>query len=329
MTLPGKSSLDAVLKNNLPAIGVDLGGTKLSVALVRDLKVIGTPRQVPTPSGAKKIVETIINLVNDFQKNQVVAGVGIATAGIVNTNTGEIVGSTGNIPGWAGTAIKTIIERSTLLPVHVDNDANAAAYAEYHASGLGKTACAITVTLGTGIGTGIIINGKLFYGMHWAAGEAGHMRISLNNERMCTCGLWDCWEAYGSGRGLIETARRLADKASPEQSELVTNKGNLSTQQIIESAKKGDILAQEAMRTWHEHICVGLVSLAHTLDPDCFFITGGLSSFVDYNYLRELFFDQTLQRAGKKIGIEPSVLGNEAGMIGAAHLVLDRMLVGA
>src|SRR5690606_175828 len=122
-------------------------------------------------------------LIREFQEkgDSNLAGIGIATAGIVDCSTGEVIGSTGNLPGWSGTKIKNIFESKTLLPVHVDNDANAAAYGEASSPELRDKKVIAVVTLGTGIGGGIVIDGKPFRGANWGAGEVGHIKIAQDN----------------------------------------------------------------------------------------------------------------------------------------------------
>jgi len=318
--------LDSVLKSRMPALGIDLGGTKILAALVCDGRVVSEPRRVPTPKGADKIIESILNLISDFRKDNLIAGVGIATAGIVRVDTGEVIGSTGNLPGWEGTQLKTLIERKMMLPVHVENDANAAAYGECRAAGLESKTCIVAVTLGTGIGGGIVMNGRLYRGSHWAAGEIGHIRIANDNRRLCTCGLWDCWEAYGCGRGFRLTAEEIVADVPAEHSELARLKGQLTTEDVQAAAAGGDLIAEKILRVWHEHVVSGMASLAHILDPDCFFVTGGMAKFVDFEMLRELLSDRTLPRVGERVEVRPSMLDVEAGLVGAGQLVLDEIV---
>lgn len=322
----GQSKIDSIIKK-MPALGVDLGGTKILAAPISDLKIVGEPRQVPTPKGPENIINAILELAAGFQQDTTLAGIGIATAGIVDTKTGEVIGSTGNLPGWAGTPLKTIIENKTMLPTHVENDANAAAYGESRARKFDDLECVVVVTLGTGIGGGIMCDGKLYRGAHYAAGEVGHMRISLDNKRLCTCGLFDCWEAYGSGRGLLMTGKEVLQGISPEQTELARDIESLDTRKLITASRDGDIIALKAMRVWHEHLTVGLVTLAHTFDPDCFVLSGGLSEFVDYDLLEELVADRCLPTISKNLDIHKSELEGNAGIIGAAQLILDDLSV--
>jgi glucokinase len=322
---PKIMSSSSIMKSKLPALGIDLGGTKLSAAVIADTKIISEEKKVPTPHGSEAIIQAILGLIEHFQKEHVLTAVGIATAGIVNPNSGQVIGSTGNIPGWAGTQAKKLLEERCALAVHVENDANAAAYGESVAAGLLDKTCTITVTLGTGIGVGIMINGKLYRGSHWAAGEGGHMRIALDNQRLCTCGLWDCWEAYGSGRGLVATAEILANASGVPQSSMLSAGKPITTQAIFEAQTKNDPLAAKIIHQWHEHITAGLTNLAHILDPDCFIVSGGLSKFVDYELLKEMFTDRSMPSSSEHLNIHRSTLGTAAGMVGAACLALDSL----
>jgi glucokinase len=319
------SKIDSLAKSRMPALGIDLGGTKIRAAAVRDNEIITESKQIPTPEGRENIIEGLIELVNMF-RTDVLAGVGIATAGIVNCDTGEIIGSTGNLPGWSGTQLKTVMESRTLLPVHVENDANAAGYAEARIPGLKSKRCVVTVTLGTGIGGGIVLHGRLFRGSNWAAGEVGHIKIAMDNKRLCTCGLFDCWEAYGAGRGLVQTAHDLLEGVTDEQTPLASRENELTTHAIFAASADGDIMAQKIVERWHEHVSHGLVNLAHVLNPDCFVITGGLSEFVDFRLLEDMVADRCLPRVGESIEIRQSALGGQAGIIGAAQFVIDELL---
>lgn len=318
-------NLDAMLKKKMPALGIDLGGTKISAAAVSEFKLLEEPRIVPTPKGKEHIIDALLELIQEAQKEHILSGVGIATAGIVDTTTGEVVGSTGNLPGWAGTPIKTIIETKTGLHVHVDNDANAAAYGEVRAQFLQAKTCVVALTVGTGIGGGIVVKGELYRGAHYAGGEVGHIKIAFGNHRLCTCGLFDCWETYGSGRGFRGTAKEILTSVMPEQSPLA-GITDISVEAVVAAAKEKDIIAMRIVNLWHEHLASGIVTLAHTLDPDSFIVSGGMSKFIDYDLLREMVTDRTLPRVSEKLDIYGSTLGTDAGVIGAAQIVLDRVL---
>jgi glucokinase len=319
------TKIDSIAKS-LPALGIDLGGTKIRAAAVCDNAIIGEPQQVATPEGRDHIINALVEIISRFQNEYVLAGVGIATAGIVNCDTGEVIGSTGNLPGWSGTKIKKEIESRVLIPVHVDNDANAAGYAESKLPSLAGKKCVVTVTLGTGIGGGIVIDGKLFRGSAWAGAEIGHIKIAMDNKRWCTCGLFDCWEAYGCGRGLVITGQEMLSGVGDEQSVLVQKTDVLTTHDIFAALAEGDLMAQKITEKWHEHVAHGLVCLAHILNPDCFVITGGLSDFVDFQLLTDMVVDRCLPRVGDTIDIRKSELAGKAGIIGAAQFVIDELL---
>ena len=151
------------------------------------------------------------------------------------------------------------------------------------------------------------------------------MRISLANSRLCTCGQFDCWEAYGCGRGLVTTAKELLHNVTADQTELAAHKEDLTTRMITDAAAQDDIIAQRALEIWHQHVAVGIVNFAHILDPDCFVISGGLSNVVNFELLKELVVDRCVPKLADLIEIYKSDLGTEAGIIGAAHIVLDNI----
>lgn len=318
--------IDSLAKTTMPALGIDLGGTKISAAAVYNNQLISEVHQVPTPGGREHIIEALIDMVAHFQKDFNLAGIGIATAGIVNCDTGEVIGSTGNLPGWAGTRLKEIIESKALVPVHVENDANAAAYGESRVEDLRGKRCIVAVTLGTGIGGGIVLDGRLYKGADWGAGEIGHIKISMDNKRLCTCGLFDCWEAYGAGRGLVATGKEMLAGISKEQTPLAADVDKLTTHAIFDALGDGDILAQKIVNAWHEHIAYGMVNLAHILNPDAFVVTGGLSKYVDFQLLHDMVVDRCLPTIGRSIEIKQSQLHNHAGIIGAAQFVIEELL---
>ncbi len=309
----------------MPAIGIDIGGTKIMAAAINSEGIIDEPIKVSTPKGPENIINQFLELIEHFKKNHVVAGIGIATAGIVDGSTGTVIGATGNLPGWTGTPVKRIIESKTLLPTFVVNDANAAAYAEAHTRKLRDLKCVVALTIGTGIGGGILVNGELLQGANWGAGHCGHVKVSMDNQRMCTCGLFDCYEAYASGTGLAITAREILSNISADQSILARDINNLKNTDIFEAANNNDIVAKQIVNVWHKHLVAGMVSIAHVLNPNCFVLSGGLSKLIDYELLSELLIDSTIPAISENLKIYRSDLGDHAGIIGAAQLILDKL----
>lgn len=321
----GNRDLDEMLKTKMPAIGIDLGGTKIMAAAVNSEGIIDEPIKIPTPKGPEKIIDQFLELIDNFKKDHLVAGIGIATAGIVDGNRGVVIGATGNLPGWTGTQVKRIIEGKTLLPTYIVNDAHAAAYAEMHTRKLRDQKCVVALTIGTGIGGGILVNGELLQGANWGAGHCGHVKVSMDNKRLCTCGLFDCYEAYASGIGLAETAREILANISPDQSPLAKDIQNLKNADIFEAANKNDIVAKQIINLWHKHLVAGMVSITHVLNPNCFVLSGGLSKFIDYEMLSELLADSTIPQISENLKIYRSDLGDYAGITGAAQLILDKL----
>lgn len=326
-TQADQAKLDKFAKENITAIGIDIGGTKIRSAVVQNRKLVCEPVQISTPQGADAIVDDLLKLIGDFQKKygNAIQGVGIATAGVVDTSTGKVIGSTGNLPGWAGTDLKSIIESKTLLPVHVENDANAAGFGEASTEQIQGKKCVMAVTLGTGIGGGIIIDGELYRGASWAAGEVGHLKIANSNERLCTCGLFDCWEAFGAGRGIIMTAKEMLKGVTPQQSPLAMRPESVSTHAIFAAAGEDDIIAKKVVEKWHEHLAIGMSSLIHVLNPDCFILAGGLVRFVQLEMLKEMTMDRTIPGLKEKFEIHLASLGSDAGVIGVSQLVINKL----
>ncbi len=314
-----------MLKIKMPAVGIDLGGTKIMIAAVNSEGIVGETIKVPTPKSPPNILNKFVELINQIKKEHLIAGIGIATPGIVDTELGIPIGATGNLPGWTDTKIKQIIESQTLLPVYVENDANAAAYAEAHTRNLKDKKCVIVLTIGTGIGGGILIDGKVFHGANHGAGHCGHIRISTDNKRLCTCGLFDCYEAYASGTGLLATAKEILANVNPSQSPLAKDLALLSNEAVFAAFTNKDLIAEKIINTWHKHLAIGMASLANALNPDCFVLGGGLCNFINYELLNEMLIDLTLPKINENLKVYKSELGYHAGMIGAAQLILDKL----
>jgi len=319
--------LDKDSKLKMPALGIDIGGTKIIAAVVDSEAILSEPVKVHTPLGPDNILDTIFALTNKFTEEYALAGIGIATAGIVNTETGTIIGATGNLPGWTGTEVKNIVENKTGLPVHVENDANAAAYAESRIKEYKNKDCIVVLTLGTGVGGGILINGSLLRGQYYGAGHCGHIKLSMDKKRLCPCGLFDCFEAYASGTGLLVTAYEMLTDSVAGQTPLsvLAQSKTLTNEALIDAFTRADAVATKIMNTWQSHLAVGISSLAHVFNPYCFILGGGLTQFVDLDRLTKQTQDITLPGIAKHIKIVKSEFGNNAGFIGAAQLVLDKL----
>jgi len=281
------------------ALAIDVGGTKIYSAIVNESgKIISEIRKEATP----KTYEEIITLFKDIISQYDVDVVAFATCGAVNNNNDGILGSTGNI---VKEYPKTDFKSLSGLPVFVENDANCSAWAEHVIGSSKGMAYSVMLTLGTGVGGGIILDNKLYKGKNGAAGEM-HFKMRNDKHRKCTCGAWDCFEAYASGTGLKKTA------------EEITGNSNITTYDVIEN--KDRPIMKKILKTWQNDILNGIIGLANIFDPDCIVLSGSMAEFVDIQYLET--------EANKEIVTTPFKIfkasaGNYSGMIGAGLLALN------
>jgi glucokinase len=310
-----------------PTVGVDIGGTKINAAVVipsatGEENCWHSLLNAPTPAEPQAFMETLVRMIEQLKAEHAVSAVGIATAGVVDSIQGQILGSTGNMPALTQLRnLKERLEAAVQMPVHIENDANAAAYGEWCYGAARGARNMFAITLGTGVGMGIVFDGKMYRGSHYYAGEGGHIAISYHRERKCTCGRWDCWEAFASGTGLQTTAE-LAVEASTETAQTefkakYCTDGEVTTYAVIAAWRDGNHIGQQIIDDWHNHIAVGLGSLINVMDPDVIVVGGGLAQFVDF----DLLLERTRERSmSANFNLAPATLGNYAGIVGAAYL---------
>lgn len=291
-------------------VGVDLGGTNTKTGVVLADGRLLAPAVVPTPAaeGAGRLIEHVEGCVRaalERARKEGVepCGVGVATAGWVDSG-GRVVSSTGNLPGWTGTEVRRELELAIALPVSVENDANALALAERWL-GLGRDVeDFVCVTLGTGVGGGCFIGGRLNRGAHSSANAIGHILVQPEGEP-CTCGRRGCLEAYASASALM----RYAGPAFA------------SAEEVIRAAQSRDGRAAEAMRTFASWLATGLISVIQVLDPARVVLSGGLT--VDNPLLPELTREQIACLAHPP-PVAVSELGYFGGVLGAAAVHMER-----
>lgn len=314
------------------SIGVDIGGTKINAARVclsGDDPLLGEPVHSPTPNTLDEFIDGIVNGVEACKQQGTVGAVGISTAGSVDSERGCIIGATGNLPFIKGELqLKKILQERTKLPVHVENDANAAAYGEIAMGAARGHQHMVMVTLGTGVGVGVVMHGKMVRGSHYSA-EGGHIVIK-DEGRMCTCGRPDCWEAYASGKGFNLTIRQMLHKASAEEQQkfLAGGDHNLDTADTHDWAralKDQQALAQAMRDQWHKDVALGIINIINMVDPDSIVVGGGLMGFVDFEKLAAIVKPRVLTPT---FSILPAKLGNDAGMVGAAFLASQSVPIG-
>ena len=285
------------------ALGIDIGGTKISYALInKNGEIESKIEKISTPKTAKEIELTLKEVIIKFEEK--IDFVSIATAGAVNNENTQVIGSTANLPdGYKCIDFQNLSNKKVV----VENDANCAAWAEYKIGASKNTNNSIMLTLGTGVGGGIIINNKLLKGKSGAAGEM-HFALSRHSHRKCTCGAYDCFEAYASGNGLRKTGIEIFDDK------------NITTYDIIKFANENNEKALKTLEIWQNDIALGALGLANLFDPDCIVLSGSMEQFVDTNKI-ENFINNNLVTTPTKV--YHAKAGNYAGMIGAVLLGYD------
>ncbi|MEU0297095.1 ROK family glucokinase, partial [Streptomyces microflavus] len=259
-------------------IGVDIGGTKIAAGVVDEEGRILSTFKVATPPTAEGIVDAICAAVAGASEGHEVEAVGIGAAGYVDDKRATVLFAP-NI-NWRHEPLKDKVEQRVGLPVVVENDANAAAWGEYRfGAGQGHDDV-ICITLGTGLGGGIIIGNKLRRGRFGVAAEFGHIRV-VPDGLLCGCGSQGCWEQYASGRALVRYAKQRAN-ATPENAATLLGLGDgtvegIEGKHISEAARQGDPVAIDSFRELARWAGAGLADLASLFDPSAFIVGGGVS----------------------------------------------------
>lgn len=285
------------------ALAIDVGGTKIYNTIINERgEILEEIEKFSTPKTFSEIQNIFKDIIS--RRSNDVDVIAFATCGAVNNSNDGILGSTGNIAKeYPSMNFKALSEK----PVFVENDANAAAWAEHIIGASKGMADSIMITLGTGVGGGIILNNRLFKGKKGAAGEM-HFKLRTDNHRKCTCGSYDCFEAYASGTGLKLTAEEIS--GNPE----------ITTYDVIDGWKKQDKLMCEIFNKWQNDILAGLIGLANLFDPDAIVLSGSMAEFVDTEYLTQMVNNEIVTTPTKIIKAQA---GNYSGMIGAALLALN------
>ncbi|MFA4991802.1 MAG: ROK family protein [Candidatus Omnitrophota bacterium] len=298
-------------------IGIDVGGTLIKMGLVDERAGIHFRREVKTPSNISKIdlinyiisnIEAIIY--NAGVKKRDIAGIGMGVPGLVDSKRGIVHGMT-NIRGWKDVPLKSILEKRLRLKVEIDNDVNAMTLAE-HKFGAGKGADnMVCVTLGTGVGGGIIISGCLYRGNAMSAGEIGHVPINENGPK-CNCGGTGCLESYIGNRRILIEARKAFNK-------------NITLEALSAAANKGDKKARAVWEAAARRLAVALSGVINLLNPDRIIIGGGVSKAGNLilGPLRKEIACRAMDVPARHVKIRLAELGSDAGIIGASLLILS------
>ena len=306
-------------------IGVDIGGTKIAAGVVDEEGSILARVKVPTPPTARGVVDAIAEAVREVAAgDRSIEAVGVGAAGYVDDKRATVLFAP-NLD-WRGEPLKDKVEQRVGLPVVVENDANAAAWGEYRFGAGQGHHDVVCITLGTGLGGGIIIGGKLYRGRFGVAGEFGHIRV-VPDGLQCRCGRQGCWEQYASGSALVRYARQRV-AADPENAVRLLRLGDgtpegVEGQHVSKAAQEGDPVAIDSIGELARWAGVGLADLTSLFDPSAFIIGGGVSDAGDVvlEPIRESYRRWLVQaRHRPHAQVLAAQLGGRAGLVGAADL---------
>lgn len=308
-------------------IGVDLGGTTIKVGICDAGGNLKHTYEGPTKSeegaeaGMERIAQYVRTIVEEspYEWEQV-AGVGAGMAGFLDIANGFIKFS--NNLGWHNVPAKQILEEKLGVPVRINNDANVAALGEaWGGAGRGIDNC-VCYTLGTGVGGGIIINGKIYEGFGGMAGELGHMAIVPDLEAiLCNCGQKGCLETVSSATGIIRMAKDAVERGDRTSLALIES---ITAKDVFDAGKAGDEVALRIINRAAYYLGRSMASMAVVVNPQRFIVGGGVSKAGDilFEPIRQIFAKYTPEHAQTGVDIVPATLGNNAGVVGAAGLLL-------
>lgn len=312
-------------------IGIDVGGTNVKIALVDDNGKIIYSNSVPTYAkmGYEYTVNNIKQAIKDLMKEtnttpSDIEGIGFDFPGQVDCKTG-VVKLAPNIPGWVNVPIAQMIEDEFHIPTRIDNDVRCAALGELK-FGAGR-GCEnfICITVGTGIGSGIVINGKVVRGATNASGELGHIKLQMNGGPICGCGDTGCLEAFASGPAIVAMAQEYikGGKSTKFREMAAVEGGEITPYMVAKAAEEGDPVAKRIFEIVGEYIGIGLTSVINLLNPERVIIGGGVAESGELllGPIRKTIKERAMVVAGNAVEIVPAQLGNSAGVIGASMLI--------
>ncbi|GAA3535551.1 ROK family glucokinase [Aeromicrobium panaciterrae] len=306
------------------AIGIDIGGTKIAAGVVdEDGRIVSRVKRETPTTEAPAVIDAIAEITEEFRREHHITAVGIGAAGFVDATQSTVLFAPHL--AWRNEPLRDSVARRTGLPVMVDNDANASGWAEWRFGAAQGEADLVLITLGTGIGGALVIDGQPYRGKFGIAGEFGHMQV-VPGGRPCECGNHGCWEQYASGRVLTRRARAAATEGTDLGKAMLAEVGDVERIEgslVSRHADEGNAEAAEWIAEVGDWLGVGLANLAAALDPGMFVIGGGVSDagalLIDP---ARAAYSRTLTGRGYRAEarIVRAHLGPEAGLIGAADM---------
>jgi glucokinase len=313
--------------NELPVLAIDLGGTKIAAALIAPDNRVMDRTHSPTlvSEGLQPVVDRIFAMIDRLLSQCTtdaaqLDGIAIAAAGAIDTDKGLITSSP-NLPGWSNVPLRDMVRERYGVDSCLVNDANAAALAE-HRLGAGRgTNNLIYLTVSTGIGGGIIVNGELYSGISGCAGELGHMTIDANGPE-CDCGNVGCLEVFASGKAVAgEAKRRIKQGGQSRLTDIVSgNLEGITAEKVAMAAQGGDRLAMEVISRAAGYLGVGMVNLVNIFNPEMIVVGGGLSKMGELllGPARQVVKQRVFPLCAGAVRIVTAELGDDAGVLGAA-----------
>ena len=297
-------------------LSIDIGGTAVKMGLVDHAGAIHARHEASVcfDHYQTPILTTVIREAQAFlaRESAQIEGIGVSATGQVDDRAGAVIGTNGKIPHYEGAQIKRDMEAAFGVPVFALNDANAAALGECFAGRAKGVQNVLMVTLGTGVGGGIVLGGKIFGGTRGIAGELGHFTLCQDGPR-CPCGKRGCFESYAATTALVRRAKEA------------TGEADMNGRIVFSRAADGDQAMLAVLSAWIDDIAAGISGLVHIFNPQMVLIGGGVSAqeALLIAPLRERVLRSVMPRFAEGLRLEAATLGNDAGMIGAARFYLD------
>ena len=297
-------------------LSIDIGGTAVKMGLVDEGGEVHARHEASVcfDGYRTQILTTVMREAEAFlrRENAQVAGIGVSATGQVDDRAGVVIGTNGKIPGYEGSRIKEEMESRFHLPVWVLNDANAAALGECFAGAARGRRHVLMLTLGTGVGGGVVLGGELYGGARGIAGELGHFTL-YQDGAPCPCGKRGCLEHYAATTALVRRAQEA------------TGETQLNGRVIFDRAQRGNEVMLGVLSAWIDDIAAGVTGLVHIFNPEMVLIGGGVSAQEELlmKPLRQRVLSGVMPRFAEGLSVERATLGNDAGMIGAARFFMQ------
>ena len=313
-------------------LGIDIGGTSIKGASINEQgKILDRfALDVNKKDSPEKTIGELSNIINEFVKthqySEPISGIGVGVPGIVDFDLGVVLSSP-NLPTWNGFNIKEFLQKNTNLPVILNNDANVAALGECIFGAGKKYQNMILLTLGTGVGGGVIINKSIYDGNEHRGAELGHMVIELNG-RDCGCGRKGCFEAYASATALIkDTKEAMKNHPESELHKVYEELKSVSARNAFIACRRNDPAGIEVVNNYVMYLCEGILNYCNIFRPEAVILSGGVANEGEYllNKVREYLATHEYGfHLSPKVDVEIATLGYDSGKIGAACLFLNK-----